>query len=132
MKTENLEKILGSIDKKTIDSVLKERGKRTEEAAIKSKPAANGPVRYTEGKSSLGARILKIVSVAAAVAVIAALAYVCYLPIYMQAHGAQTEAAVRSVPEHEWTAIYYTDASLVYAGMTAEAAKAALPDGTYS
>ncbi len=38
-------------------------------------------------KKEIGKTVFKVIGVAASVLFIAALAYVCYLPIYMQEHG---------------------------------------------
>ena len=90
MKTANHEILSSSINKRTLDTILKERekrlGKLQTEKSGRTVNADNTAVKESKGKTVIKG-ILKAVYVAAAVAVIAALAYVCYLPIYMQEHG---------------------------------------------
>ncbi len=95
MKTDNFEKILGAIDEKTVERVLINRYKKTSQSKAERAEIqkTEKTVYRTEGESPLAVRILKGVSVAAVVVLIAAFAYICYLPIYMQNHGMIPPAA---------------------------------------
>ena len=90
MKTANHEILSSSINKRTLDTILKERekrlGKLQSEKSGRTVNADSTAVKESKGKTVIKG-ILKAVYVAAGIALIAALAYVCYLPIYMQEHG---------------------------------------------
>ena len=105
MKAASYEILTSSIDEKTLAKVLKEREKRLKKLgkqaadlsdngkAIQGKVYEDHTV-YEESKVKKAGRIiLKTVSVAAVVVLIAAFAYICYLPIYMQNHGMIPPAA---------------------------------------
>ncbi len=162
MKTANHEILSSSINKRTLDTILKERekrlGKLQSEKSGRTVNADSTAVKEGKGKTVIKG-ILKAVSVTAAVAMIAVFAYLCYLPIYMQEHGlmpaAGNEATNNGIETAAVTADEVTvevtepgrdepydygfrcreeltDATAIKIGMTCEEVEAALPKNTYS
>ena len=90
MKTDNLEKILCSIDKKTLGAVIGEREKRFKKLDMKAEDINNTKDNYEElviEEETRGEKIRRIifktVSAVAAVALIAGMIYVARIPLRM-------------------------------------------------
>ena len=151
MKTDNLEKILCSIDKKALGSVIDEREKRFK----KLDTVMNG-IKDTESKSEefvtekesrsrkILSGILKGLSVAAAVTVIAGIIYVVRIPLFMSGKGPDpvgtdtakvpfSDTAAEDTRQEAVVQEYeFTDVSQIRPGMTCEEVENTLPEQTYS